>query len=65
MNKLLKYAPLLTAVCWLICLIVCIFKPGTYRYAFMLATVVLIAMNLLEYWSRKNERQIKGPDDKP
>ena len=64
MKNIIKYAPLITAVAWAVCLIVSIIRPGSYRFEFAVAAGVLVLMNVYCFWSDRNDREIKRPNDK-
>ena len=64
MNKILKYLPLVSAVIWLICLIITIIKPGDYRIEFIISLSVLIVTNIVSFWSDKDAWKIERLDNK-
>lgn len=64
MNKILKYLPLVSAVIWLICLIITIIKPGDYRIEFIISLLVLIVTNIVSFWSDKDAWKTERFDNK-
>ena len=65
MNKLIKYAPIATAVAWLCCIVIGVFCPNkSYRYEFIFAAFVLVLTNVFLFTEgNRNDRETKGSDD--